>query len=142
MDILRRQRPYVLAEAATALGSFGRNHRAALVDAGAVELLTKLAQIPSPLLDYSGMQAEVRSYDGLSENDRISKAASSALSMISPYYDRPLVEEGAAAFRRDPNLVIDAEPFSAMFSDSQFNDLVSLAGVASSNSGGEPSPKK
>ena len=56
--------------------------------------------------------------------------------------DRPLVEEGAAAFRRDPNLVIDAEPFSAMFSDSQFNDLMSLAGVASSNSGGEPSPKK
>ena len=48
----------------------------------------------------------------------------------------------AAAFRRDPNLVIDAEPFSAMFSDSQFNDLMSLAGVASSNSGGEPSPKK
>ena len=142
VDILRRQRPYVLAEAATALGSFGRNHRAALVDTGAVELLTKLAQIPSPLLDYSGMQAEVRSYDGLSENDRISKAASSALSMISPYYDRPLVEEGAAAFRRDPNLVIDAEPFSAMFSDSQFNDLMSLAGVASSNSGGEPSPKK
>ena len=26
--------------------------------------------------------------------------------------------------------------------DSQFNDLMSLAGVASSNSGGEPSPKK
>ena len=58
---------------------------------------------------------------------------------IAPKYGAAFI---AAAFRRDPNLVIDAEPFSAMFSDSQFNDLMSLAGVASSNSGGEPSPKK
>ena len=42
----------------------------------------------------------------------------------------------------DDRPLIGGEPFSAMFSDSQFNDLMSLAGVASSNSGGEPSPKK
>lgn len=86
VDILRRRRPYGSADAATALGLFGRNHRAALVDAGAVALLTQLAQIPSPLLHYVESPAEVQfySHDGKSTKAQISKAASSALSMIPP----------------------------------------------------------
>ena len=86
VDILRRRRPYGSADAATALGLFGRNHRAALVDAGTVALLTKLAQIPSPLLHYVESPAEVQfySHERKSTKAQISKAASSALSMISP----------------------------------------------------------
>ena len=90
--ILRRREETVAPLAATALGFFGRNYRAALVDAGAVALLTELAQNPGPLpwfpvrpghwCGFDSESAAAKFVDDV--NDRMSKAASSALSMIPP----------------------------------------------------------